>query len=50
MCIRDRFYGEDADENSANVLSARLQERFPNVEVNVINCGQPVYYFVSSVE
>ena len=34
------FYGEDADENSANVLSARLQERFPNVEVNVINGGQ----------
>lgn len=44
------FYGEDADENSANVLSARLQERFPNVEVNVINGGQPVYYFISSVE
>ena len=44
------FYGEEADENSANVLSARLQERFPNVEVNVINGGQPVYYFISSVE
>ena len=44
------FYGEEADENSANVLSARLQERFPNVEVNVINGGQPVYYYMLSVE
>lgn len=44
------FYGEDTDENTASVLSARLQERFPNVEINVINGGQPVYYFIASVE
>lgn len=44
------FYGADIDENTASVLSARLQERFPNVEINVINGGQPVYYFIASVE
>lgn len=44
------FYGEETDENTASVLNARLQERFPNVEINVINGGQPVYYFITSVE
>lgn len=44
------FYGEETDENTASVLNARLQERFPNVEINVINGGQPVYYFIASVE
>lgn len=44
------FYGEDTDENTASILSARLQERFPNVEINVINGAQPVYYFIASVE
>lgn len=44
------FYGCDTDENTASVLSARLQERFPNVEINVISGGQPVYYFIASVE
>lgn len=44
------FYGKDTDENSAAVLSERLQERFPSLEINVIDGGQPVYYFVASVE
>ena len=44
------LYGEDTDEATANALCERLQNRFPNVEYNVINGGQPVYYFMVSVE
>lgn len=44
------LYGEETDEAAANTLCERLQNRFPNVEYNVINGGQPVYYFMVSVE
>ena len=44
------LYGEDTDEATANALAERLQARFPNVEINVVNGGQPVYYFMVSVE
>lgn len=44
------LYGEETDEAAANALCERLQNRFPNLEYNVINGGQPVYYFMVSVE
>lgn len=44
------YYGEETDEVMANLLSERLSERFPNIEINVIPGGQPVYYFIISVE
>lgn len=44
------LYGEETEEAAANALCERLQGRFPNAEVNVINGGQPVYYFIVSVE
>lgn len=44
------YYGEETDEGMANLLSERLAERFPNAEINVIPGGQPVYYFIISVE
>ncbi len=44
------YYGEGADENTAQQLVKRLSERFPNIEVSAVYGGQPVYYFVISVE
>lgn len=44
------LYGEETEEVIANALCERLQGRFPNAEINVINGGQPVYYFIVSVE
>ena len=44
------FYGEETDEAAANELGDRLQARFPGAEINVIDGGQPVYYFIISVE
>ena len=44
------LYGADTDEATAHALAERLQARFPSVEINVINGGQPVYYFLAAVE
>ncbi len=44
------YYGEGTSEIMANLLSEKLSQRFPNIEVNVICGGQPVYYFIVSVE
>lgn len=44
------LYGEETEETAANALAERLQARFSNIEINVINGGQPVYYFIVSVE
>ena len=44
------LYRADTDEATAQALAERLQARFPSVEINVINGGQPVYYFLAAVE
>lgn len=44
------FYGEGVNEDEANELCAKLQEKYPDCEVSVINGGQPVYYYLISIE
>ncbi len=45
------IYGEDVSEEHANALSEQLTERLgDDLEVIMINGGQPVYYFTISVE
>ncbi|MEG0545845.1 MAG: DAK2 domain-containing protein [Oscillospiraceae bacterium] len=44
------FYGSDADNDMAEALGKRLVDRFPNIEINIVSGGQPVYYFIVSVE
>ena len=44
------FYGEDINEEDAEKLRASLEEKYPNCEVNAIYGGQPVYYYIVSVE
>ena len=44
------YYGEEADESTAEQLVKRLSERFPNIEVSAVCGGQPVYCFIVSVE
>ena len=44
------FYGEDIREDEANALAERLQNKYPNCEVTAISGGQPVYYYLVSVE
>ena len=44
------FYGEDIREDEANQLQERLAEKYPDCEVTVANGGQPVYYYLVSLE
>lgn len=44
------YYGADATEESAKELSAFLEEEFPDCEVEVQDGGQPLYYYIISVE
>ncbi|MBS7404025.1 MAG: DAK2 domain-containing protein [Eubacteriales bacterium] len=44
------FYGEDINEDDAEKLRASLEEKYPECEVTAIYGGQPVYYYIISVE
>ena len=44
------FYGEDIREDEANELQERIAEKYPDCEVTVANGGQPVYYYLVSLE
>ena len=44
------YYGADVSEEDASAVADKLQEKYPDVEVEVNNGGQPVYYYILSVE
>lgn len=44
------YFGSDSDEDSANELAVAIEEKYPDVEVEVNDGGQPIYYYVISVE
>lgn len=45
------IYGEDVTEEQASLIEASIQEKFgQKVEITVINGGQPIYYYIISVE
>ena len=44
------YYGEDVKEEDADVLGGKLSESFPDAELSVVNGGQPVYYYMVSIE
>ncbi len=44
------YYGEDVNEEDANALADRVTQFYPNLDVEVHYGGQPIYYYVLSVE
>ncbi len=44
------YYGQDTDEAEVEKLSEKLNEKYPDFEITVNNGGQPVYYYILSVE
>lgn len=44
------YYGEDMKQDSADAIGAKVEEQFPDVEVEIHYGGQPIYYYVISVE
>lgn len=45
------IFGEGADENGAQVVEQKLGEKFgSDIEISIVDGGQPVYYYIISVE
>lgn len=44
------IYGADVSDEDAEALVEQIQNKFGNLDVNLINGGQPVYYYIISVE
>ena len=44
------FYGEGMKEEDAQNIADQMEEKYPDVEVEVQFGGQPVYYYIISVE
>ena len=44
------YYGEESTEEAAEALASAIGEKYPEVEVEINSGGQPIYYYVISVE
>ena len=44
------YYGADVTEDDANALAEKISEELPDLEVEVYPGGQPIYYYIASVE
>lgn len=44
------FYGDGVTEEDANALADQIAETYPDVDIDVQFGGQPVYYYILSVE
>ena len=44
------YYGAEMDEAQAERLSGKVQDKYPDIEVEVNAGGQNVYYYIVSVE
>lgn len=44
------YYGEEVSEDAANEIADRVMDAYPDVDVEIHFGGQPVYYYVVSVE
>ena len=44
------YYGEEVDESSAMDFAKDVKSRFPGVDIEIHYGGQPVYYYIISVE
>lgn len=44
------YYGEEISEDQANKISSLVEEKYPDLDVEVYYGGQPLYYYIFSVE
>jgi len=44
------FFGAGVKEKDAHALQDKLAAKYPNCEINTVNGGQPVYYYLISLE
>ena len=44
------YFGSESSEEAAAEIAAAVEEKYPDVDVEVNDGGQPIYYYVISVE
>ncbi|HBP43761.1 MAG TPA: dihydroxyacetone kinase [Clostridiales bacterium] len=44
------FYGKDIKLEEAEALQSRLEEKYPDCDITLVPGGQPVYYYIISLE
>jgi dihydroxyacetone kinase-like predicted kinase len=44
------YYGQDSNEDDANALADAIMEKYDSIDVEVHPGGQPIYYYIASVE
>ena len=44
------YYGADVSREDAQALAAAVEEKYPDCDVELENGGQPIYYYIVSVE
>lgn len=44
------YYGSDASKEDASEIASIITEKYPDLEVEINNGGQPIYYYIISVE
>lgn len=44
------IFGEDTPEQKAEEIKEQLKAKYSNIDITVINGGQPIYYYIVSVE
>ena len=44
------FYGSDVSEEDARKAGEQFGQLCPGAEINVVSGGQPVYYYIISME
>lgn len=44
------YYGSEVDEEIAGEFAAEIEKAYPDCDVEIHNGGQPIYYYVVSVE
>ena len=45
-----QFYGKEIPEEEAEILRAEVEQKYPACDVTLIYGGQPVYYYIISLE
>ena len=44
------IYGEDTPSEKAEAVNAQICAKYPGIDITLVNGGQPVYYYILSVE
>lgn len=44
------YYGEDISEEDASALSEEIEAKYPDLDIELQYGGQPIYYYIVSVE